>query len=80
MGRCKDCKYFKRNTDKYLNKQFGRCMNETKLDYGSSYDNKSYSNTIITPDMLLYEDYERYSASLEVGEDFGCIHFENKEV
>jgi len=30
-------------------------------------------------DNLLYMDYEGYNAGIEVGEEFGCIHFEVKE-
>ena len=30
-------------------------------------------------DLLLYEDAEGYNAFLEVGEDFGCIHYQKEE-
>ena len=76
QNQCKNCKYFKRHTGKYDNKQFGKCCNEQKFVYGTSDDNKNGGNN----DILFYMDYEWYNAGLEVGEDFGCIHFENKEV
>lgn len=30
-------------------------------------------------DMLLYEDYSSYAATLETGQDFGCIHWRARE-
>ncbi len=76
QNQCKNCKYFERHTGEYDNKQFGECCNKQKFVYGTSDDNKNGGNN----DILFYMDYEWYDASLEVGEDFGCIHFENKEV
>ena len=81
MNRCKNCIYFERfkyekidngvfRTMK-INVKYGKCKSN-KLQYGSSYDEKE-------TDKLLYEDSESYKAYLEVGQDFGCIHFKEKE-
>lgn len=71
---CKNCKYYEKEE---LYNHYGNCNNE-KFEY-----NTYWSDTINVPefpkDKLLYEDYESYSASFNVGEEFGCIHFENKE-
>jgi len=29
--------------------------------------------------MLIYEDFEQYDAVFCVGENFGCVHFEERE-
>lgn len=73
MNRCKDCKYFQRNTSKYRSNKYGDC-NCDKFIYGDSNDEKDLKKN----DRLYYMDYEWYSASVEVGENFGCIHWEDK--
>lgn len=73
MNRCKDCKYFKRNTDKFWSNKYGVCECN-KFIYGSSCDENIVKNT----DQLLYEDSEGYAAGFEVGQDFGCIHFKER--
>ena len=73
-NRCKNCKYFKRNTHRLYSDKYGEC-NCSKFMYGSSYEEECIKST----DNLLYQDYEGYSASLEVGEDFGCVHFEKNQ-
>jgi|FLOH01.1.fsa_nt_gi hypothetical protein len=68
MKRCKMCKHFKLE-----GKDFGACVSP-KFEYGyeSTRDNAvTYEN-----DMLLYIDYECYSAGFQVGKNFGCIHHE----
>ena len=80
MKKCKDCKYFKRNTDEFHLKTFGECKNEDKIVYGDTRDDVAYRTNVYENDMLVYRDYEWYSAQVEVGEEFGCIHFEKKEV
>lgn len=82
MNRCKNCKYFERfknwETNNEMirvivsNTKYGKCKSD-KLQYGSSWDEKKET------DKLLYEDSDSYQAFLEVGEDFGCIHFKEKE-
>ena len=74
MDKCKDCKYFK-PYEKYYSfeeykKDFGECKCK-KFQYTEVIDQEE-----ITDDMLLYWDYESYSAGFEVGKNFGCIHFE----
>lgn len=72
MNRCKDCKYFKH--EKEYSDKYGECTSE-KFVYGDSLDIVKYQNAT---DMLFYMDYEWYKAYVEVGEDFGCIHFKSK--
>lgn len=72
MNRCKNCKYFQRYTDKNNNNKYGEC-NCKKFIYGSAFDDKNNLN-----DKLFYMDYEWYEAYIEVGENFGCIHFKQR--
>ena len=88
ITKCKDCKYFKRHDEndrytKYRWNKYGQCTNE-HIEYGESnyvgnIDAYSKRERVIATDYLLYQDYERYSADCEVGEDFGCIHFVKKK-
>ena len=73
MDRCKNCKYFKRNTDEYYNKNYGEC-NCIKFVYDGFGNDPDYNIT----DQLIYADYEGYMADFKVGQDFGCIHFEER--
>lgn len=77
MNRCKNCKYFKRNIREWENKKYGKCEND-KFIYDVCLTKKE-EKIIEKGDAFLYADYESYSASFEVGKDFGCIHFSNKE-
>lgn len=67
---CKNCKYYEKG--EFYN-HYGTCSNE-KIEY-----NDFFSDIINKPefakDKLLYADYEGYNASVDVGEEFGCIHF-----
>lgn len=74
MNRCKNCKHFSRNDEDYQSKKYGMC-NSDKFIYETS---GSLKDTEIA-DKLLYMDYEWYHAEVEVGEDFGCVHFSKKE-
>ena len=84
MNNCKNCKYFYRHHN-FMWDKYGDCVNK-KIAYGESnhrgylqcLDNR-WTEKIKDTDMVLYMDGESYSAELEVGEDFGCIHFEEKE-
>ena len=77
-NKCKNCKYFERHKEEYYCNKYGYC-NCTKFVYGTSFIHidehyNDYDKT--KADELLYEDYEGYNADFEVGENFGCIHFE----
>ena len=76
MNRCKNCIYFKKNETKKIFperiKKYGKCECE-KFVYGNSFDKTEET------DLLYYMDYEWYKAFVEVGENFGCIHFKEKE-
>lgn len=71
MNICKNCEYYKKYRDKRV---FGQCkckkfLNANKLSW--NYRRKK--------DTLEYWDYECYSCGFDVGEEFGCIHFTEKE-
>ena len=74
---CKNCKHFKRNNDNIHSTKYGEC-NCNKFVYGTSFEhsNSKYNDFSNKADELLYQDYENYSANFEVGENFGCIHWE----
>lgn len=75
---CKNCKFFSRID--YC-KFYGEC-NNVKMEYESAYcyeKLKERNKGEIEKDKLFYMDYEGYNAGIEVGEEFGCIHFEVKE-
>ena len=65
---CKNCTFFKYN--KYL-----------KNEHDCSNPHFKYTGDLSEPnsDDLGYSDYEGYSAGFSVGEDFGCIHWKQKE-
>ena len=70
---CKKCKYFTQDKDdKELG--YGQCECE-KMIYDTAYCRKPKEK-----DLLFYMDYEGYNAGIEVGEEFGCIHFNKKEL
>lgn len=73
MNKCKNCKYWLRNTKEFETKDFGECTCK-KFQYEDIFREKK-----TTDDMLLYADYEGYSASFETGQNFGCIHFKEKD-
>ena len=86
MNQCKNCKYFKRYTAEYDNNNYGRCQSnkllyaETTEDGVEIWDNEKYERRIIKDtDLLLCMDAEDYHAEIEVGQDFGCIHYEEAE-
>lgn len=72
MNKCKNCKYFQRNTSSYENNNFGECSCD-KFVYDSVWKDSE-------TDTLYYWDAEGYRADFEVGENFGCIHFKQKEL
>ena len=73
MGKCKDCKYFERDTSEYSGNNYGDC-NCVKFVYDGFGNDPDYNIT----DQLVYGDYEGYMADFQVGQDFGCIHFEGR--
>ena len=86
MNQCKTCKFFKRHNESYKWNKYGECQSK-KILYGASQPNETvnaydddypYKGRTET-DLLLYEDAEGYDAYHEVGEDFGCIHYEEAE-
>lgn len=69
---CKNCKYFE-----YINNDFdpewlGNCNNSNFIYTGNGNE--------FSINGLGYWDIESYNACFAVGEKFGCIHFEQKEV
>ena len=74
MGICKDCKYFQKFEDEYdcsPYKDMGKCASG-KILY--ERDVAEY-----TDDVLVYGDEEEYWAYHRVGQNFGCVHFEERE-
>lgn len=71
---CKNCKYYSplKNEEEI---GFGSCECP-KFKYDIAYNWKEKG---LEKDYLLYMDYEWYNADIEVGEEFGCIHFKVKE-
>ncbi len=71
--RCADCKHWD-NSNTY------NVLGEAEKNYGNcnssafSYENISDERT----DMLIYADYEGYSAGFDTGKDFACIHAEKR--
>lgn len=75
---CKNCKFFSKSDDY---KFYGEC-NNPKMEYESAYcyeKLKERKQEEIEKDKLFYMDYEWYDAGIEVGEEFGCIHYKAKE-
>jgi len=68
MERCKTCKFYKQDDSDC----YGQCKSD-KFIYGYFYPSKVRQEA---EDILLYFDYEGYSASFEVGPMFGCVHHE----
>lgn len=70
---CKNCKYYFKFVDKpYKPQKYGDCNCE-KFEY------EEYGNYKNIKDKLVYSDYEGYSAYFYVGEEFGCIHWKQKD-
>lgn len=72
MNTCKNCLFFKQDFDYYPDDtRFGVCESGKII-----YKRRS---EVQEKDVLCYQDYENYRAYHFVGEDFGCIHFEEKK-
>lgn len=84
MNQCKNCKYFKRYTREFDNNNYGRCQSN-KLLYASTTEDgvenwdKGERRILKDTDLLLFMDADGYQAEIEVGQDFGCIHYEEAE-
>ena len=71
---CKNCKHYS-PFEREEEKGFGEC-DCPKFEYEIAFDWKEKG---LKKDNLLYMDYDWYNAGIEVGEEFGCIHFAVKE-
>lgn len=69
--KCKDCILWERYLGyKGKPEQYGTCQSDYFVDYND------YS---IPKNGVASWDYEGYRSGMFTGEDFGCIHFENKK-
>jgi hypothetical protein len=68
---CKNCEYFKYSDDKIYQKHQGECSNPNFIYTGDGGE--------VAINGLGYWDCESYYAGFDVGEEFGCIHFKEKE-
>ena len=67
--RCCVCKYWERSLDR-----IGKCSN-FKFNYISIFEN---ADTEEFSDNLVYCGEYGWNSDFRTGENFGCIHFENK--
>lgn len=72
--KCKNCIHWEREKESYKDKRFGDCNHDKFVDVSNGRDIENYEN-----DSVLFSDYDSYAANLKTGENFGCIHFKNKE-
>jgi hypothetical protein len=74
-SRCKNCTHWKKNLDNpdRFDKWGGGCESEK-----FTYEGTGGLERPRTDDMLVYGDYEGYSADFDTGPEFGCIHFERR--
>ena len=56
---------------------FGRC-DSGKFEDANEYNVDDPDSKKVESDMVLAHDAEGYAAGTEVGPDFGCIHFVEK--
>lgn len=78
---CKNCKYFEKEEDRFVEKNFGSCLCEKFVylhadKYDESYAGDEFEKLILEDDMVAYEDAEMYAARFYVGGNFGCVHFQ----
>lgn len=69
MGRrrvCKSCRFWAREPGKV----YGKCSSDRMVYVGGGLDTGA--------NQLGYWDCESYGAGVEVGESFGCVHWELK--
>jgi hypothetical protein len=70
VNTCKDCKHWTRSSGSYSEIYSGNCDSDKFIEASAGVK--------IPKDGLEYWDYEGYSAGFSTGEDFGCIHWENR--
>jgi hypothetical protein len=68
---CKNCEYFKYSNSVIHPKYQGECSNPNFIYTGDGEE--------LVINGLGYWDYESYNAGFDVGAEFGCIHFKEKE-
>ena len=71
--RCKDCIYFD-PLPEAIKPGFGRCTHTKHYHFKVHYDLGEMTEEDIFKDALIYESDGSY-ADVQVGPDFGCIHF-----
>lgn len=59
-----------------IESKFGECQHP-KIKYNDT--GTHIQREQLTPDLLLYEDSDCFNVWLTIGEDFGCVHFEEKQ-
>jgi hypothetical protein len=69
-GTCGGCEFWEESTFKER-VGYGECGNDN-FAYGTPYDEKNFVK-------LFCMDAEGYNASIYVGKDFACIHWEEKK-
>lgn len=67
---CKNCAFFRYD---HFTKNEHECSNP-HFKYTGDFNTEEPDS-----DDLSYSDYEGYSASFNVGKNFGCIHWKQKE-
>ena len=73
---CSDCDFWgDKNATMFGDDRYRTCTNE-KLIYFYKNPNPDREFPI---DGLVYDDHEGYEASLHVGPEFGCIHWEARQ-
>ena len=73
MKTCSTCQHWRPFTEDRQRTDFGSCQSDKFL-----YDDGCNRDKDFATDMLLYSDYEGYSACFDTGKDFGCIHHEEE--
>ena len=76
---CKNCSLWYAKGDDFGYKDNHGYCDSDKFMYGGEWDSEVTDEYLKKNDGLIYEDCEGYAASFETGENFGCIHFKEKE-
>lgn len=80
MNICKNCRFWVRSNQKDVLPYIGTCSNENIRDISSNFSiwDGSIESAEMKSNQLGAHDFEAYQTIIYVGEDFGCIHFEEK--
>jgi hypothetical protein len=70
---CKNCQWYEAKKHQYR-AIYGGCKNKY-FQYGGRMEDEEYP---VEANGLLYWDVDSYGAGFDVGENFGCIHWEEK--